>query len=68
MTIRNSFDLFRFPFLFQTQNVIITNPSSNIIQYSVELTSTYENKKTKKQGNSMNNNQIFDIATVCMNK
>jgi len=40
--------------------VIITNPSSNIVQYSVELTSTYENRKIKNQIDS----PVFEIATV----
>ena len=48
--------------------MLITNPSSSIIQYSIELTSSnYENKKLKRQTNLLNNNQLFDITTVCIN-
>ncbi len=43
--------------------MIITNPSSNILQYAVQLTSAVDSIKTKKQGIT-NNNPVFDIATT----
>ncbi|CAF3551098.1 unnamed protein product [Rotaria sordida] len=48
----------------KTQNIIITNPSSNVIQYSIELVGNYENTGNKKKKTSINNNQIFTIATT----
>lgn len=52
-------------FPIKTQNVIITNPSSTPISYSLELVSNYENKKNRKKGSLINNNQVFEIAKVC---
>ncbi|CAF2702202.1 unnamed protein product [Rotaria sp. Silwood2] len=48
----------------KTQNIIITNPSSSIIQYSIELVGNYQNTANKKKKKSINNNQIFDITTT----
>ncbi|CAF4461293.1 unnamed protein product [Rotaria socialis] len=48
----------------KTQNIIITNPSSNIVQYSIELIGNYENTRNNNKKIAVNNNNIFIIATT----
>ncbi|CAF3697659.1 unnamed protein product [Adineta steineri] len=48
----------------KAHNIVITNPSSTILQYSVELVSHYENRKAKKKGSLVKNYQAFDISTT----
>ncbi|CAF0749813.1 unnamed protein product [Adineta ricciae] len=48
----------------KTHNIVITNPSSGPLQYSVELISSYDNKKTRNKRISAPNQQVFDISTT----
>ncbi|CAF5025436.1 unnamed protein product, partial [Rotaria sp. Silwood1] len=47
----------------KTQNIIITNPSSDLVTYSVELLNSYPNNSK-----SMINDQVFTISTTVANQ
>ncbi|UJR33639.1 hypothetical protein I4U23_021073 [Adineta vaga] len=48
----------------KAHNIVVTNPSSTMIQYTVEIISSYDNKKIRNKRNSATHQKIFDITTT----